>query len=131
MMALIAGLLAFAVEQNNELSGKQWAAGFLICAASILGLLLNYSHEARRNMHVNKMMESRHALEAEVSDRIKRVVIDRDKAGPSLRRLWMWIYVFTFIVGGALIVLADQRPKAVCSLAGHLNLSLENCRTNG
>src|SRR4051812_44672499 len=47
MIALIAGLLPFAVEQPNEKTGKQFLVGILICGASLVGILFNYAHEAR------------------------------------------------------------------------------------
>src|SRR5947208_3280588 len=61
-MALIAGLLAFAVEQKTEDTGKQFAAGLLICCASVIGLLFNRVHEARRDLHNQKLKDARHAL---------------------------------------------------------------------
>jgi hypothetical protein len=45
VMALVAGLLAFAVEQKDEMSGKQWVAGLLICGASLLGAVFNQVYE--------------------------------------------------------------------------------------
>src|SRR5262245_9199969 len=51
VMALIAGLLAFAVETPGESSGKQWVAGLLICVVSVIGVLLNLKHYERYRLH--------------------------------------------------------------------------------
>lgn len=57
MMALIAGLLAFAVEQLNV-----WLAGLGVCAASLLGMLLNHLHQARFEQHNDTLTKFRLAL---------------------------------------------------------------------
>jgi len=110
LMTLIAGLLAFAVEQKGEETGKQFVAGFLICAASMLGLLLNDTHEARRQMHVDKAVQARSALKKALGDQFQDPVTIEDKDGPSLRALWMWLYFLTLIVGAALMLLAEHLP---------------------
>jgi hypothetical protein len=49
-VALIAGLLAFAVGEHNS-ALRQWTSGILICGASVLGAIVSYKHYERYKFH--------------------------------------------------------------------------------
>jgi hypothetical protein len=121
MIALIAGLLAFAVEHK-----AQWAAGVLVCGTSLIGLLFNHAHNNRYERHLRKLKAFRHKLEVEVSDDIKNVPNDA-KSWPSLHGLWLVIYVFTFLIGVVVIKLYDP-PIEICSIMATQLASYMNCK---
>jgi ATP/ADP translocase len=121
MMTLIAGLLAFAVEASDDHSGKQWVTGILVCGASFVGILFNWVHNSRYEMHLQKLKAFREALEDDLSPSLRlsiKPVIDAisKKRGPSLRGLWFAIYIFTCLIGGIMAALSAP-PEGVCSKA--------------
>jgi len=103
MMALIAGLLAFAVDP-----GKQLMAGGLMCAVSLLGALLNHKHYERYELHKGILRGYRAALEAGVSPALAAINSTCRKKHEAqypfthkvrLRTLWAVIYCATFLIG--------------------------------
>jgi formylglycine-generating enzyme required for sulfatase activity len=116
MVALIAGLLTFAVEQKHEHTGKQWVSGILICGASVLGLLFNYAHYARYKLHRAQLRHWRRALENGVSvglkDWARGIRMHYETRGLRLYLLWRVIFIFTFAIGVIITTLSERPPPS-------------------
>jgi len=112
---LIAGMIAFAASGHG--SGREWASGVMICAASAIGFVLNASHSERFRFHYEARDKYHAALGRYVSpqslniDKLAKQSYERKY--PITHRLkgrmpWSTIYVLTFVVGVGLTMLAIQ-----------------------
>jgi hypothetical protein len=112
-MALIAGLLAFAVGETSN-HGRVWVAGILVCAVSVLGALLNYKHYERYRRHTTIRRGYRASLEAGITPALKTIQANCRAAhkirfpftseNMRLHSLWVVVYAVAFFVGVAVIV---------------------------
>lgn len=106
-MALIAGLLAWAVGDGN-IEARCRIVGPLIVTSSLIGAVLNAKHYERFQMHLSRLKGFRKSLEKVVWHELTTINDNwekfHDQKNPnlskiSLHSLWNIIYVVTIIVG--------------------------------
>ena len=71
-MALIAGLLAFAVTEGAD-PRREWVAGAMIIGVSLVGSLVSYKHYERYEMHLSRLRGFRYSLELGVKEALRLV----------------------------------------------------------
>ena len=110
-IALIAGVMAFAAGENEH---RIVVSGFIVCAVSVLGGLINYKHYERYNLHLRRSRKYRKALEQSIpiSCSVLKVNADQEhnKRYPTTERwlklhvLWLAVYVATFLIGCVMLL---------------------------
>jgi hypothetical protein len=121
LTALMAGLMAYAVEAIGEHTGKQWYAGVLICFISVLGGLVSHKHYERNRMHVAALRELRRTLEAGLNNANLADIVAHCRRSHfkkyrvtrhiRLNTLWLCIYLLTFAAGLVLTRVGDVPPE--------------------
>ena len=108
-VALIAGLLA---APGSEHHPQRELIGATICALSLLGMLLNAKHYERYLLHNSVLTGFRKSIEQGLTDGLSKINKNwRDQHRKhhkflddiSLHRLWLLVYIATFIVGALLM----------------------------
>jgi hypothetical protein len=112
-MALIAGLLAFAVGGGGD-HKPIWVAGLAICGSSIVGALVAHKHYERYEFHLRRLTGFRSAIERGITKGLDQINSDCSKSHnaqhPIFRRLrlhvlWLVVYGITFLIGIMLVLL--------------------------
>lgn len=111
-MALIAGLLAFAVGEGTT-ANRELVSGCLIFGSSLVGALVSYKHYERYELHLNRLRGFRSALELGLTKGLAEI-------GPICRKehkahyrftykwlklhvLWLVVYGVTLLIGAVLV----------------------------
>ena len=97
-MSLIAGLLASTIVFDKY----HGATGLMICAISVLGVLLNVTHHDRFKFHSAALDAFREELEKELGPELVTIggkVRGAHKKRLRLHKLWSAVYAITFSIG--------------------------------
>ena len=112
-MALIAGLLAFAVGGGGN-QKQTWVAGLAICGSSIVGALVAHKHYERYEFHLRQLRGFRSALERGIMKGLDQISSECSEAHNAqhpifhrfrLHVLWLVVYGVTFLIGSMLVSL--------------------------
>jgi hypothetical protein len=112
-MALIAGLLAFAVGGGGDYR-HVWVAGLAICGSSIVGALVAHKHYERYEFHLRQLRGFRSAFEHGITKGLDQINSDcsiaHNAQHPVFHRfrlhvLWLVVYGVTFLIGLMLVFL--------------------------
>lgn len=113
LMALIAGILAFAATDAKDDPLKVWVSGSAICLLSLLGALLNQKHYERNRLHTDVLKGLRTSLERGLSPGIAAIpgayrawhdARWRFARNISLNKLWNVAYALTSAIGVYMIL---------------------------
>jgi len=116
-VALIAGLLAWAVGETGDGHQRALIAGPLILATSGIGAVVSLKHYERYQMHLSRLRGFRKSLEKEVTDELVSINSDwterHNRNNPitswiSLHILWNVIYGVTFLIGLSLFAFGSK-----------------------
>jgi hypothetical protein len=111
-MALIAGLLAFAVTEGAE-PRREWVAGATIIVVSLVGFSITYKHYERYKMHLSRLRGFRSSLELSITLSLRSINPEWttyheeqhrfSHKWPTLHAQWLFIYFVTGVVGCILL----------------------------
>jgi hypothetical protein len=113
LVALIAGILAFAATDAAADPLKVWVSGSAICLLSLLGALLNQKHYERNRLHTDIMRGLRASLEQGLSLGIAAIPSAyrnwhdsqwRLARSVRLNKLWNITYAMTAAIGVFMIL---------------------------